>query len=89
MSYTINKRRTQKGLAFDLYYRWKGQRYRPLLGYDLSPDEAEQLAIAMISTIHRGEQAPPSRSPASTLRSIPSNLLAGAAGEKPCGPPPA
>ena len=68
MAYSINKRRTQKGLAFDLYYRWKGQRYRPLLGYDLSPDEAEQLAIAMISTIHRGEQSPPSRSRAATLR---------------------
>jgi integrase len=70
MAYTINKRRTRKGLAFDLYYRWKGQRYRPLLGYDLSPDEAEQLAIAMISTIHHGEQAPPSRSPAATLRAF-------------------
>ena len=70
MSYTITKRRTQKGLAFDLYYRWKGQRYRPLLGYDLTPEEAEQLAISMISTIHRGEQAPPSRTPASTLRAF-------------------
>jgi integrase len=70
MSYTITKRRTQKGLAFDLYYRWKGQRYRPLLGYDLTPEEAEQLAISMISTIHRGEQAPPSRIHASTLRAF-------------------
>ena len=35
--YTITKRRTTKGIAFDLYFRWKGQRYRPLLGYDLSP----------------------------------------------------
>jgi hypothetical protein len=48
MAYTITKRRTTKGIAFDLYFRWKGQRYRPLLGYDLSPDQAQQCAIELI-----------------------------------------
>ncbi len=57
MAYTINTRRTQKGVAFDLYYRWKGQRYRPLLGYDLPSEVAERRAIEMISKIHRGEQS--------------------------------
>ena len=57
MAYTISKRITQKGMAFDLYYRWQGVRYRPLLGYNLSAAEAEQLAIDMIGKIHRGEQS--------------------------------
>ena len=57
MSYSITKRPTKKGIACDLYYRWQGQRYRPLLGYDLDSDEAERLAIEMIGKIHRGERA--------------------------------
>ena len=48
MAYTITKRRTTKGIAFDLYFRWKGQRYRPLLGYDLSSAQAQQCAIELI-----------------------------------------
>ncbi len=56
MAYTITKRSTQKGVAFDLYYRWQGVRYRPLLGYNLSSDEAERLAIEMIGKIHQGKQ---------------------------------
>ena len=57
MAYKISKRLTKKGLAFDLYYRWQGVRYRPLLGYDLSTAEAEQVAIDMIGKIHRGEHS--------------------------------
>ncbi len=57
MAYTINKRFTEKGIAVDLYYRWNGQRYRPLLGYNLSSEEAERRAIEMISKIHRGERS--------------------------------
>lgn len=57
MAYKITKRRTQKGIAFDLYYRWQGQRYRPVLGFDLCPDEAERRAIAMITKIHSGVHA--------------------------------
>src|SRR5262249_26967475 len=32
-------------------YRWKGNRYRPLLGYDLTNEQVEQAAIAMIAKI--------------------------------------
>ena len=56
MAYTIKTRRTQKGVAFDLYVRWKGQRYRPLLGYNLTKEQAEEAAIAMIAKIQRNEQ---------------------------------
>ena len=56
MAYTIKTRRTQKGLAFDLYVRWKGQRYRPLLGYNMTKVQAEEAAIAMIAKIQRNEQ---------------------------------
>ena len=53
---TINKRLTvRNGTAFDLYYRWKGMRYRPLLGYNLTPEEAQQEAITMIHKIQAGK----------------------------------
>ena len=51
MFYSITKRPTLKGPAFDLYFRWKGQRYRPVLGYNLTKEQAEQAAIAMIAKI--------------------------------------
>ncbi len=54
MHYTITTRRTKIGLAFDLYVRWKGQRYRPLLGYNLTKDQAEEAAITMIAKIQQG-----------------------------------
>ncbi len=56
MAYTITTRQTKKGLAFDLYIRWKGKRYRPLLGYNLTKEQAEEAAIAMIAKIQRNEQ---------------------------------
>ena len=56
MAYTINTRPSKKGLAFDLYFRWKGVRYRPLLGYDLTKEQAEEAAIAMMAKIQRNEQ---------------------------------
>ncbi len=55
MGYTIKTRITKRnGLAFDLYYRWKGKRFRPLLGYGLSEEEAERRAVALIGKIHKG-----------------------------------
>ncbi|GJL52910.1 MAG: hypothetical protein NPIRA02_00420 [Nitrospirales bacterium] len=52
----IRTRRTQRhGVAHDLDYRWQGKRYRPLLGYNLSPKEAERRAFDLIKRIQRGE----------------------------------
>src|SRR5215472_18590704 len=68
MSYTITTRRTKKGLASDLYVRWEGQRYRPLLGYDLSKEEAHRRAIEMIAKIHRGELTTSTTNACPTLR---------------------
>src|SRR5688572_21328402 len=70
MSYRITKRSTLKGLAFDLYFRWKGQRYRPLLGYNLTKAQVDQAAIAMIAKIQAEpeEQGNPYRT--ATLRDI-------------------
>ena len=51
-SFTITQRQTQrKGMAFDLYVKIEGRKYRPVLGYDLSEDEAHRRAIAMIARI--------------------------------------
>ena len=51
----IKTRSTKRnGIAFDLYYRWKGQRYRPLLGFNLTPEEAEERATVMIRKIQGG-----------------------------------
>ena len=55
MSYSITTRHIKKGLAFYLYVRWKGQRYRPLLGYDLTKEQVEKAAIDMIVKIQRDE----------------------------------
>jgi integrase len=53
-SFTITQRHTQrKGLAFDLYVKIEGRKYRPVLGYDISEDEAHRRAIAMIARIQR------------------------------------
>jgi integrase len=52
----IRTRKTKRhGVAFDLYYSWQGTRYRPLLGFNLTEEEAEIRAHDMISKIHRGE----------------------------------
>ncbi|TAJ25122.1 MAG: hypothetical protein EPO64_08620, partial [Nitrospirae bacterium] len=57
MQITIKTRPTKRqGLAFDLYYRWKGERYRPLLGYNLTKQEAEQRALELIAKIQTGNQ---------------------------------
>jgi integrase len=70
MAYKIHTRKTKKGVAFDLDYRWKNVRYRPLLGYDLIPDEAEQEAIAMIAKIHAGPSRAEDRRGEATLREL-------------------
>ena len=70
MAYSIHTRATKKGLAFDLYVRWKGKRYRPLLGYDLTPEQADQAAIAMIAKIQRGESADAPRPASPTLKAF-------------------
>ncbi|NOT95218.1 MAG: hypothetical protein HOP00_02755, partial [Nitrospira sp.] len=64
MNYTITTRQTKTGTAFDLYVRWKGKRYRPLLGYNLTQEQVDQAAIAMIAKIQQGE--PSAVSPRST-----------------------
>ena len=54
MKYTITKRKTKNGSAFDLYFRFNGKRYRPVLGYDLdklAKEEIDRLAIAKIHKI--------------------------------------
>jgi integrase len=47
----FRKPRKRRGLATHLYYVWKSVRYRPLLGYDLTMEEEERLAVAMIQWI--------------------------------------
>ena len=70
MKYTITTRYTKSGTAFDLYVRWKGQRYRPLLGYNLTKDQAEEAAIAMIAKIHSAPATSDSREDRQTLRDL-------------------
>ena len=70
MAYKIHTRKTKKGVAFDLDYRWKNVRYRPLLGYHLTPHEAEQEAIAMIAKIHAGPPRAEDRRGEETLRDL-------------------
>ena len=58
MNYLIKKRSTKRhGIAFDLYYRWKGLKYRPHLGYNLSDEEAERRATTMVAEIQKQSEA--------------------------------
>ena len=58
-SFTITQRQTQrKGMAFDLYVKIDGRKYRPTLGYNLDEQEAHRRAIEMIATIQRNLKAP-------------------------------
>ena len=70
MTYTITTRQTKAGTAFDLYVRWKGQRYRPLLGYNLTKDQADEAAIAMIAKIQTQPVLTTSRQDRRTLRDL-------------------
>lgn len=67
--YTITTRPHSCGTAYDLYYKWpradkrhgvKGVRHRPLLGFNLTEDEAHRRALEMIQTIHRNVPGAPS-----------------------------
>jgi integrase len=56
INYTITTRPTKKGIAFDLYFRWEGRRERPLLGYNLTKEQADEAARKMIGKIQQGDQ---------------------------------
>ena len=56
MEIRIKSRQTKRlGKAFDLDFRWKGRRYRPLLGYNLDTKEAEARAVQMIVKIQKSD----------------------------------
>lgn len=64
--YKIRRRSTKtRGVAIDMEYWFKGERYRPTLGYDLSADAIDKAASEMVVKIQNGagsgELAPPSR----------------------------
>mgnify|MGYP003385298050 CR=1 FL=1 len=64
--YKIRRRSTKtRGVAIDMEYWFKGERYRPTLGYDLSVDAIDKAASEMVLKIHNGAEsgalAPPSR----------------------------
>ncbi len=64
--YKIRRRPTKtRGVAIDLEYWFRGERYRPTLGYDLSADAIDKAASEMVLKIHNeadsGALAPPSR----------------------------
>ncbi len=70
MTYKITTRQTKAGTAFDLYVRWKGQRYRPLLGHNLTKQQAEEAAIAMIAKIQTQFALPHIREATHSLRDL-------------------
>jgi hypothetical protein len=64
--YKIVPRSTKDhGVAYDLYYRYKGKRYRPTLGYDLTREQQQKEATEVIKKIHdRGQTPRETESPA-------------------------
>ena len=41
-----------------LDYRYKGKRYRPVLGYNLTPDEEQEALVQVLTNIHRSVNGP-------------------------------
>ena len=48
----IRHEHTREGTRAILDYRYRGNRYRPVLGYNLSPDEERDAALKVITAIH-------------------------------------
>lgn len=54
--YKIRRRPTKtRGIAIDLEYWYKGDRFRPTLGYDLTNDTIDTAAAKMVLKIQSGE----------------------------------
>jgi integrase len=51
MKISTYDRKKQKGIATFLYFRWKGKKHMPLLGYNLSNEEKQDLALRMVERI--------------------------------------
>jgi len=53
--YKVRRRPTKThGIAIDLEYWFKGERFRPTLGYDLTEDEIDKAAAEMVLKIQEG-----------------------------------
>ncbi len=53
--YKIRRRPTKtRGIAIDLEYWFKGERFRPTLGYDMADDEIDKAAAEMVLKIQEG-----------------------------------
>lgn len=53
--YKIRRRPTKtRGIAIDLEYWFKGERFRPTLGYDMTDDEIDKAAAEMVLKIQEG-----------------------------------
>src|SRR5687768_13148354 len=48
----IRRKSTTKGIQSLLTYWYRGQRYRPVLGYNLTTDQEREAALQIISDIH-------------------------------------
>ncbi len=53
--YKIRRRPTKtRGIAIDLEYWFKGERFRPTLGYDMTDDQIDKAAAEMVLKIQKG-----------------------------------
>ena len=48
----ILRKSTPKGIRSVLTYWYRGQRYRPVLGYNLTADQEREVSLDIITTIH-------------------------------------
>lgn len=48
----INRTATPHGIRSWLDYRYRGKRYRPVLGYNLTPDQERDERVRVIAAIH-------------------------------------
>src|SRR5688572_21388715 len=60
----IRHQHAREGLRSMLDYRYRGKRCRPVLGYNLSPDQERDMALKVMTAIHSnlGSLVPSDRS---------------------------
>lgn len=62
----IRRVRTTRGTRSVLTYWYRGVRYRPVLGFDLTTDQERESAYRFISAIHQNTNRPQTISPVAT-----------------------
>ncbi len=71
----ISRTMTPRGLRSDLFFRYRGVRYRPVLGYNLTRDQEQEAVLQIMETV-QSRIGPPSGAQGLTLAEFTPKYLA-------------